>query len=104
MNKIKKNDIVKVITGKDKGKEGKVLKVDVNNHKVLVEGVNMVSKHQKAGKTKGAQESAIIKIEAMIDISNVMLVIDGKPTRVGFKVDGKKKFRVAKKTGKTIKE
>ena len=103
MNKIKKDDIVKIITGKDKGKQGKVLSVDHKNHKILVEGANMVSVHQKAGKTKGAQESAIVKREAFIDVSNVMLVIDGKPTRVGFKVEGDNKFRIAKKTGKVVK-
>lgn len=103
MYKIKKGDIVKVITGKDKGKQGKVLLVDVKNHKVLVEGANMVTKHQKAGKTKGAQESSIIKKESFIDLSNVMLVIDGKPTKVGFEINNGKKYRFAKKTKKTIK-
>ena len=103
MNKIKKDDVVIVITGKDKGKNGKVLTVDKTNHKILVQGINMVSKHQKAGKTKGAAESAIIKRENWIDISNVMLSVDGKATRVGIKVDGDNKFRVAKKTGKVIK-
>ena len=103
MNRIKKDDIVKVIAGKDKGKDGKVLSVDIKNHKVLVEKVNIVSKHQKAGKVQGANESAIIKKEAPIDISNVMLVVDGKVTKVGFKKDGDKKVRVAKKSGKIIK-
>ena len=103
MNKIKKDDIVKVITGKDKGKDGKVLFVDTKNHKVVVDKINMVSKHAKAGKVKGINESAIIKREAPIDISNVMLVVDGKPTKVGFKKDGDKKVRIAKKTGKVIK-
>ena len=103
MNKIKKDDVVIVITGKDKGKNGKVLTVDNANHKLIVQGINMVSKHQKAGKTKGANESAIIKKENWIDISNVMLSIDGKATRVGIKIDGDKKYRVAKKTGKEIK-
>lgn len=103
MNKIKKDDIVKVITGKDKGKSGKVITVNNKTHKVLVEGVNVVSVHQKAGKTKGAQESGIVKREAAIDISNVMLMVDGKPTKVGFKVDGDNKYRVAKSTGKVIK-
>ena len=63
----------------------------------------MVKKHQKAGKSKGANESAIINRENWLDISNVMLSIDGKVTRVGFKIDGDKKVRVAKKTGKVIK-
>lgn len=103
MNKIKKDDIVKVITGKSKGKTGKVLNVDTKKHKVLVEGLNMVSVNQKAGKTPGVQESGIIKKEAYIDISNVMLFVDGKAQRVGFKIEGDKKYRVAKKTGKVIK-
>ena len=104
MNKIKKDDIVKVITGKDKGKEGKVLFVDTKNHKILVSGINKVKKHQKAGRAQGANESAIIEKENYIDISNVMLSVDGKATKVGFKIDGQKKIRVAKKTGKLIKD
>ena len=103
MNKIKKDDVVIVITGKDKGKSGQVLAADKANHKVLVKGINMVKKHQKAGKAKGINESAIIERENWIDVSNVMLSVDGKATRVGFKIDGDKKVRVAKKTGKVIK-
>ena len=103
MYKIKKDDVVIVITGKDKGKNGQVLSVDHKNKKILVKGVNLVKKHQKAGKTKGATESGIIERENWIAISNVMLSVDGKATRVGFKVDGDKKVRVAKKTGKVIK-
>ena len=103
MYKIKKDDVVIVITGKDKGKNGQVLSVDHKNGKILVTGVNMVKKHQKAGKTKGATESSIIERENWIAISNVMLSVDGKATRVGFKIDGDKKVRVAKKTGKVIK-
>ena len=103
MNKIKKDDVVIVITGKDKGKNGQVISVDHKNSKILVKGVNMVKKHQKAGKTKGATESGIIERENWIAISNVMLSVDGKATRVGFKLDGDKKVRVAKKTGKVIK-
>ena len=103
MNKIKKDDIVKVISGKDKGKEGKVLAVDIKNHKVAVEKVNMVTKHVKAGKTKGATESSIVKREQAIDISNVMLVVDGKATKIGFKEENGKKYRVSKKSGKIIK-
>ena len=104
MNKIKKDDIVKIIAGKDKGKEGKVLSVDTKNHKILVSGINKVKKHQKAGRAAGVNESAIIEKENYIDISNVMLSVDGKATRVGFKVDGQKKVRVARKTGKLIKD
>ena len=103
MYKIKKDDVVIVIAGKDKGKNGQVLSVDHKNKKILVKGVNIVKKHQKAGKTKGATESGIIERENWIAISNVMLSIDGKATRVGFKIDGDKKVRVAKKTGKVIK-
>ena len=103
MNKIKKDDLVMVITGKNKGKSGQVLSVDTKKHNILVKGVNMVKKHQKAGKTKGVTESSIIEMENWLDISNVMLYVDGKATRVGFKKDGDKKVRVAKKTGKIIK-
>ena len=103
MYKIKKDDVVIVITGKDKGKNGQVLSVDHKNKKILVKGVNIVKKHQKAGKSKGATESGIIERENWIAISNVMLSVDGKATRVGFKIDGDKKVRVAKKTGKVIK-
>ena len=103
MNKIKKDDVVIVIAGKDKGKNGQVISVDHKNQKILVKGINMVKKHQKAGKTKGASESAIIERENWLALSNVMLSVDGKATRVGFKVDGDKKVRVAKKTGKVIK-
>ena len=103
MYKIKKDDVVIVITGKDKGKNGQVISVDHKNSKILVKGVNMAKKHQKAGKTKGATESGIIERENWIAISNVMLSVDGKATRVGFKIDGDKKVRVAKKTGKVIK-
>ena len=98
--KIKKGDTVKVITGKDKDKEGKVLSVDVKNGKVLVEGVNMVSKHAKPSQAN--PNGGIIQKEAAIDASNVMLVHEGKATRVGFTVQDGKKVRVAKATGKVI--
>jgi len=97
-SKIKKDDLVKVITGKDKGKEGKVLSVDTKNNKVLVEGVNMVSKHSKPSMTN--QQGGIIEKEAPIDISNVMYVHKGKPVRVGFQGEKKDKVRVAKVNGK----
>ena len=73
-SKIKKGDLVKVITGKDKGKEGKVL--SVKNGKVLVEGVNTVTKHSKPSQSN--PQGGIIHQEAAIDVSNVMLVVDGK--------------------------
>ena len=100
MLKIKKGDTVKVIAGKDKDKEGKVLSVDTKNAKVLVEGVNMVSKHAKPSAAN--QTGGIIQKEAPIDISNVMYLHKGKATRVGFKLEGDKKVRFAKKTGEVI--
>ena len=99
-SKIKKGDTVVVITGKDKDKEGKVMKVDRKNNTVLVEGVNMVKKHSKPSMQN--QNGGIIEQEGPIDISNVMLLVDGKTTRVGFQMDGDKKVRVAKATGKVI--
>ena len=99
-SKIRKGDLVRVITGKDKDKEGKVLSVNAKNHTVLVEGINMVSKHTKPNAQN--QTGAIVSQESSIDISNVMLVVDGKATRVGFKVEDGKKVRVAKATGKVI--
>lgn len=101
--KIKKGDTVKVITGKDKGKEGKVL--SVVDGKVVVEGINEVTKHSKASQQN--PKGGIVKKEAPIDMSNVMYVHKGEPTRVGFKfVEGKngeqKKVRVAKSNGDVI--
>ena len=98
--KIKKGDLVKVIAGKDKDKEGKVIVVDAKNGKVIVEGVNMMTKHTKPSAAN--QQGGIVTTEAPIDASNVMLVVDGKATRVGFKMEGDKKVRFAKSTGKVI--
>ena len=100
MSKIKKGDTVKVIAGKDVGAEGKVLAVDTKNHKVLVEGVNIVKKHTKPSMAN--QDGGIVEKEALIDASNVMYLHKGTPTRIGFKVDGDKKVRFAKKTGEVI--
>ena len=98
--KIKKGDTVKVIAGKDKDKTGKVIAVNKKDGKVLVEGVNMVTKHTKPSAAN--QQGGIVNKEAAIDASNVMLVVNGKATRVGFKMDGDKKVRVAKATGEVI--
>ena len=98
MQKIKKDDLVKVITGKDKDKTGKVL--HVKGGKVTVEGCNMVTKHTKPSAQN--QQGGIVHQEGPVDISNVMLVVDGKATRVGFQTVDGKKVRVAKKTGKVI--
>ena len=98
--KIKKGDTVKVIAGKDKDKEGKVIAVDSKKNKVTVEGVNVVKKHEKPSVAN--QNGGIIQKEAPIDVSNVMYVHKGKATRVGFKMDGDKKVRFAKTTGDVI--
>ena len=100
MNKIKRDDTVQIITGKDKGKTGKVLSIDLKKNKVKVEGCNMQTKHSKPSQAN--PNGGIIQQEGAIDISNVMLVVDGKPTRVGFEIKDGKKVRVAKKTGKVI--
>ena len=102
-SKIKKGDLVKVIAGKDKDKEGKVLVVNHKNGTVIVEGVNMLTKHQKPSAAN--QEGGIVNVEGPINASNVMVVVDGVATRVGFKMEGDKKVRFAKKkelNGKVI--
>ena len=98
--KIKTGDTVKVIAGKDKDKEGKVLSVDKKTGRVVVEGVNMGTKHAKPSASN--QQGGIINKEAPIDASNVMYVQNGKATRIGYKVEDGKKVRVAKKTGEVI--
>ena len=100
MFKIKKGDTVKVIAGKDKDKEGKVIAVDPKKNTVLVEGVNMITKHTKPSMAN--QQGGIIHQESPINASNVMYLHKGKPTRVGFKMDGDKKVRFAKSTGEVI--
>ena len=100
MSKIKKGDTVKVIAGKDVGAEGKVLSVDKKSGRLIVEGVNVVKKHTKPSMAN--QNGGIVEQEAAIDASNVMYVHKGKPTRVGFKIDGGKKVRIAKSTGEVI--
>ena len=98
--KIKKGDMVKVIAGRDKDKEGKVLAVNHGKNTVIVEGVNMITKHTKPSAAN--QNGGIVKQEGPIDASNVMYIHKGKATRVGFKMDGDKKVRVAKSTGEVI--
>ena len=108
--KIKKGDMVKVIAGKDKNKEGKVISINKKDNKVLVEGINMVSKHTKQQAGEDGKSGGIIKKENFIDASNVMYLHNGKPTRIGIQrvsktVSGKQKMvrqRVAKKTGDVI--
>ena len=98
--KIKKGDTVKVIAGKDKDKEGKVLSVDVKKNKVIVEGINMITKHTKPSMQN--QQGGIVNKEAPIDLSNVMYLHKGKVTRIGYKVEDGKKVRVAKTTGEVL--
>ena len=106
--KIKKGDLVQVITGKDKGKQGKVIQAIPTENRVLVEGVNRVKKHTKVGQTaRGAQTGGIVTTEAPIHVSNVQLVVekDGKKvvTRIGYRFDEEgNKIRVAKRTGEDI--
>lgn len=99
---VKKGDKVKVITGKDKNKEGVVLTAFPKKDKVIVEGVNIMKKHQKPN--QAAPQGGILEVEAPIHVSNVM-VIDpstGEATRVGYKVIDDKKVRVSKKTGEVL--
>lgn len=99
--KVKKGDLVRVIAGDAKGQEGKVLEVIPSKNKVLIEGVNMISKHTKPS-AKNPQ-GGIVKQEAAINISNVMVVVNGTATRIGRKVEGDKIVRYSKKTGEVIK-
>lgn len=100
--KIKKEDLVKVIAGKDKGKSGRVLEVDGVNSRVVVEGVGMVKRHTRPNPQKQIQ-GGIAESERSIHISNVMLTTSsGQVTRVGTRVDGTTRVRVARKTGEVI--
>ena len=99
--KIKKGDRVVVLAGKDKGKQGAVTQVLVKANRVLVQGVNLVQRHTKA--TQADPQGGIKSKEAALHVSNVAIVDSkGKPTRVGFKIEGDKKVRVAKTTGEVI--
>ncbi len=98
--KIKKGDLVKVIAGKDKDKEGKVIAINRKKNTVLVEGINMITKHTKPSMAN--QQGGIVHQEGPIHVSNVMYVHKGKATRVGFKMEGDKKVRFAKSTGDVI--
>ncbi len=100
--KIKKGDSVIVLTGKDKGRKGTVTKVMPTEDRVLVQGVNMVQRHTRPSQTN--PNGGIVNKEASLHISNVAIAdpSSGKPTRVGFKIEGDKKVRVAKKSGEVI--
>ena len=99
--KIRKGDRVVVLTGKDKGRQGQVSKVLPKESRVVVDGLNMVQRHTRP--SQGDPQGGIKNKEAPIHVSNVALVDSkGKPTRVGFRVDGDKKVRIAKTTGEVI--
>lgn len=100
---VKKDDTVIVITGKDKGKKGRIIEAYPRENRVLVEGVNMVKKHQKPNQQN--PQGGILNQEAPIHVSNVMLADpkSGKPTRIGYKVlENGEKVRIAKKSGEVI--
>ena len=103
--KIKKGDTVVVIAGKDKGAKGKVIAAFPRQDKVLVEGVNRIKKHERIRTTqRGAKTGGIVTQEAMIHVSNVMVVdSDGNPTRVGYRIDDNgQKVRISRRSGKDL--
>jgi len=99
--KLKRDDTVQIIAGKDKGKRGKILKIIRDKDRVVVEGANIV---KKAMKRKSQQDrGGIVELEAPIHISNVMIVCKKcGPTRIGFKLEGETKVRVCKKCGEAL--
>jgi len=103
--RIKSGDEVIVVGGKDRGKKGKVLRVEPRKNRLYVEGLNLVKRHQRPQQVAGAQRAeqvgGVIEREGPIHISNVMLVDpkDGKPTRLGIEVQDGKRYRVARRTG-----
>jgi large subunit ribosomal protein L24 len=106
--KIRRDDMVRVITGKDRGKTGRVLRVDPKKEKVYVEGVNIVKRHTRPRTLRDTQRSqelgGIVEKEGPVHVSNVMLIDpdSGEPTRVSIKREGARRVRVAKKSGKEI--
>jgi large subunit ribosomal protein L24 len=99
--KVKKGDKVVVITGRDKGKSGEILKVLREENRVIVQGVNLAQRHQKQSMS---QEGGIVQKELTIHVSNVALIDpkSEKPTRVGYKMDGERKVRVARRSGEAL--
>ncbi|MCK5154721.1 MAG: 50S ribosomal protein L24 [Spirochaetales bacterium] len=99
--RIKKDDTVKVLTGREKGKTGRVLKIDRVGGRVIVQGLNMV---KKAAKKKSQQDKGgIIEIEASLHISNVAITTkNGQVTKIGYKIENGKKIRIARKTGEVL--
>ena len=98
--RLKKDDTVKIIAGKDKGLTGKIIKVDPVNERVIVQGANMVKKTRK--KQNAQDKGGIVEVEAPIHVSNVALVSKGSVSKVGYKMENGKKVRYAKKTGEVL--
>ena len=98
--RLKKDDTVKIIAGKDKGLTGKIIKVDPVNERVIVQGANMVKKTMK--KQNSQDKGGIVEVEAPIHVSNVALVSKGSVSKVGYKMENGKKVRYAKKTGEVL--
>ena len=98
--RLKKDDTVKIIAGKDKGLTGKIIKVDPENERVIVQGANMVKKTMK--KQNAQDKGGIMEVEAPIHVSNVALVSKGSVSKVGYKMENGKKVRYAKKTGEVL--
>ncbi|MEU8340513.1 LSU ribosomal protein L24P [Actinomadura meyerae] len=101
--KIRKGDEVIVLAGKDKGATGKVLRVDPRAERVVVEGVNLITKNIKADQQRAGKESGRVTVEAPLHVSNVAIVEDGKPVRVGYRInDDGTKVRISRRSGKEI--
>lgn len=99
--KIIKGDSVRIMTGSDKGKEGRVLKSYPVKNKILIEGINIVKKHVRPSQDN--PQGGITEKEMPVNISNVALLVNGEPTKVGYKIlDDNKKVRISKKTGEVI--
>ncbi len=98
--RLKKDDTVMIIAGKDKGKTGKIVKIDPSSERVYVQGRNMVKKTQK--KRTQQDKGGIVEIEAPIHVSNVMVISKDKPSRIGYEFRDGKKVRIAKKTGEVL--
>ena len=98
--RLKKDDTVKIIAGKDKGLTGKIIKADPVNERVIVQGANMVKKTMK--KQNAQDKGGIVEVEAPIHVSNVALVSKGSVSKVGYKMENGKKVRYAKKTGEVL--
>ncbi|MCL2617759.1 MAG: 50S ribosomal protein L24 [Defluviitaleaceae bacterium] len=97
--KLRKGDSVKIIAGTDKGKSGKILLINRTKGRVIVEGINYISRHVKSGKSRKNPQGGIIRQEGSVDVSNVMFLHDGKPVRLGYKLEDSGKTN---KHGKTV--